>query len=137
MIIVSDGYENSPPSGAAELTRVFRERLDPDRNVSIVHMNPVFDADNYMPRTIGDAIPTVGLRDADDLLTMLGFARFADGSAPLHELEAYLATRVHTMLGREPRVKKPPLLEKLTWKGLRLEASQLWNGVRIVPVVPR
>lgn len=32
-------------------------------------------------------------------------------------------------------MKKQPLLEKLSWKGLRLEASQLWNGVRIVPVV--
>lgn len=98
VIIVSDGYENSPPTGAAEIARVFRERLDPERNVSIVHMNPVFDDENYMPRTIGAAIPTVGLRDAEDLLTMLGFARFADGSAPLTELEDYLATRVRTML---------------------------------------
>jgi hypothetical protein len=100
VLIVSDGYENDPPSGAAEVARVFRERLDPHRRTSIVHVNPVFDAEHYAPRAIGPAIPTVGLRDAEDLLTMLGFARFADGSAPLSELEDYLAARMATMLAR-------------------------------------
>ncbi|MEZ4361539.1 MAG: hypothetical protein R3B48_15235 [Kofleriaceae bacterium] len=96
---MSDGYENDPPRGAAEVARVFRQRLDPERRVSIIHLNPVFDAEHYAPRALGAAIPTVGLRDAEDLLTMLGFARFADGSAPLSELEAYLATRVRGVLG--------------------------------------
>ncbi|AKU98459.1 hypothetical protein AKJ09_05123 [Labilithrix luteola] len=98
ILIVSDGYENDPPRGAAEVARIFRKRLDPDRKTSIVHLNPVFDAEHYAPRTISSAIPTVGLRDAEDLLTMLGFARFADGSAPLSELEDYLADRVNQML---------------------------------------
>lgn len=101
VILVSDGYENDPPRGAAEVARVFRKRLDPERRVSIVHLNPVFDAEHYAPRTIGDAIPTVGLRDAEALLTMLGFARFADGAAPLGELEAYLAEKVRGMLRGE------------------------------------
>jgi hypothetical protein len=98
VLVVSDGHENDPPQGAAELARVFRQRLDPEGRTSIVHMNPVFDAEHYAPRTVGLAIPTVGLRDAEDLLTMLGFARFADGSAPLSELEDYLAERVKLML---------------------------------------
>jgi hypothetical protein len=103
VIIISDGYENDPPQGAAEVARVFRKRLDPQRRTSIIHMNPVFDAEHYAPRTLGEAIPTVGLRDAEDLLTMLGFARFADGAAPLAELEAYLAERVKGVLaGRGP-----------------------------------
>ena len=100
VVIVSDGFENDPPSGAAEVARVFRARIDPARRTSIVHLNPVFDAEHYAPRVIGPAIPTVGLRDAEDLLTMLGFARFADGSAPLSELESYLAERVTEVLGR-------------------------------------
>jgi hypothetical protein len=75
-------------------------RLDPNRTTSIIHLNPVFDAEHYAPRTIGAAIPSVGLRDAEDLLTMLGFARFADGSAPLAELEDYLAERVKRLLPR-------------------------------------
>jgi hypothetical protein len=98
VLIVSDGFENDPPRGAAEVARVFRRRLDPQRKTSIIHLNPVFDADHYAPRAIGDAIPTVGLRDAEDLLTMIGFARFADGAAPLAELEAYLADKVKALL---------------------------------------
>jgi hypothetical protein len=35
----------------------------------------------------------VGLRDAEDLPTMLGFARFAAGAASLSDLLAYLAGR--------------------------------------------
>lgn len=99
ILIVSDGFENDPPRGAAEVARVFRRRLDPQRKTSIIHLNPVFDADHYAPRAIGDAIPTVGLRDAEDLLTMIGFARFADGAAPLAELESYLADKVKAALG--------------------------------------
>lgn len=102
VIIVSDGFENSPPRGAAEVARVFRERLDPKRRTSIVHMNPVFDAEDYAPRAIGPHLPTVGLRDAEDLLTMLGFARFAEGSAPLSELESYLEGCVREMLSDPP-----------------------------------
>ncbi len=100
ILIVSDGFENDPPRGAAEVARVFRRRLDPQRKTSIIHLNPVFDAEHYAPRAIGDAIPTVGLRDAEDLLTMIGFARFADGAAPLAELESYLADKVNAALGR-------------------------------------
>lgn len=98
IVIVSDGFENDPPHGAAEVARVFRARLDPRRLVSIVHVNPVFDAETYAPKAIGPAIPTVGLRDAEDLLTVLGFARFAEGAAPLSQLEDYLAGRVQELL---------------------------------------
>jgi len=40
------------------------------------------------------------LRDAEDLPTMLNFARFAEGSANLKELEEYLASRVEQMLSK-------------------------------------
>lgn len=93
IVIVSDGFENDPPAGAAEILRVFRARLDPERRVSIVHVNPVFDAESLAPKAISAAIPTVGLRAAEELATVLGFARFADGAARLAELEAYLGSR--------------------------------------------
>jgi hypothetical protein len=107
IVIVSDGFENDPPRGAAEVARVFRARLDRQRATSIVHVNPVFDAEHYSPRTIGPAIPTVGLRDAEDLFTMLGFARFADGTAPLSDLEEYLAQRVKLLLGERSTDAEP------------------------------
>jgi hypothetical protein len=98
VIIISDGFENDPPLGAAEVARVYRQKIDPNYRTEIIHTNPVFDAKNYAPRTIGEAIPTVGLRDAEDLSTMLGFARFASGALPLSELEAYLAKRVKILI---------------------------------------
>jgi hypothetical protein len=100
IVIVSDGFENDPPAVCNQIVRWFRERLDPRRKVAIVHANPVFDSDRFMPRSLGTAMPTMGLRDAEDLLTMLGFARFADGSAPLAELEQYLAERLPLLLLR-------------------------------------
>lgn len=100
VVIVSDGYENDPPGAANEVVRLFRAHVKGGRRVSFVHANPVFDSDRYMPRTLGEALPTIGLRDAEDLLTMLGFARFADGTAPLAELEAYLAMRLPRLLRR-------------------------------------
>jgi hypothetical protein len=98
VVIVSDGFENDPPNAAAELVRQYRRMPGGDRT-SIIHLNPVFDADRYAPRPLGAPVPTVGLRDAEDLLTMLGFARFAEGRAPLTELEEYLARRTERLLG--------------------------------------
>lgn len=100
VVLVSDGWENDPPSGASEILRVYRHRLDPKQKTSIIHCNPVYNADDFSLHPLSPTIPTVGLRDAEDLPTMLGFARFAEGSASLAELESYLAERVKQMLGR-------------------------------------
>ncbi|BAY85091.1 hypothetical protein NIES267_45890 [Calothrix parasitica NIES-267] len=93
VVIVSDGYENDPPSGAAQVLRIFRNRLDPKNRTSIVHCNPVFNSEDFSVHSLCPDIPTVGLRDAEDLPTMLSFARFANGSARLFELEEYLSVR--------------------------------------------
>ncbi len=98
VVVVSDGYDNDPPNAVAEVTRIFRSKLDPARRTSIVHANPVFASELYAPRGIGALVPTVGVRDAEDLPTVLGFARFAEGAAPLSELEDYLAARVRRLL---------------------------------------
>jgi hypothetical protein len=109
VVIVSDGWENDPPNGAAEVLRVYRTKLDPNRQTSIVHCNPVFNSDDFSLHPISPIIPTVGLRDAEDLPTVLSFARFAEGSAPLEELEKYLAARVQQMLTqlRKTTLKTP------------------------------
>jgi hypothetical protein len=101
VVIVSDGYENSPPTGACTVLELYRHQLDPERRTAIVHCNPVFDADTYGLKRLHPQIPTVGLRDAEDLPMMLGFARFAEGAAPLAELEAYLALRVQELLQKQ------------------------------------
>ncbi len=99
VVIVSDGCENDPPRGASELLRVFRSKLDPARRTSVIHCNPVFDPDDFTLRPLSPLVPTVGLRDAEDLPTMLGFARFAEGTLPRADLESYLASRAARMIG--------------------------------------
>jgi len=99
VVIVSDGCENDPPRGASELLRVFRSKLDPARRTSVIHCNPVFDPDDFTLRPLSPLVPTVGLRDAEDLPTMLGFARFAEGTLPLADLESYLASRAARLIG--------------------------------------
>lgn len=98
VIIISDGCENDPPKGAAEILRIYRTKLDPQCRTTIVHCNPVFNAEDFTLRPLSDIIPTVGLRDAEDLPTMLNFAQFAQGKATLSQLENYLAQRAQQML---------------------------------------
>ncbi len=98
VIVVSDGYENDPPSAAAWVVAEYR-RFSKDA-CAFVHINPVFDEESLTPRALGHSIPTVGIRDAEDLATVLGFARFAEGHATLSALEAYLKSCADILLKR-------------------------------------
>lgn len=98
VIIISDGCENDPPQGAAEVLRIYYDRIDPNQSTSIVHCNPVFNSDDFSLRSLSSNVPTLGLRNVEDLPTVLNFARFASGSTSLSELEEYLKKRVQIML---------------------------------------
>ncbi len=108
VVIVSDGFENRPRGGVAEVLRHYRQRVAPDHRVSVVHLNPVFDHERLAPRSLAPSVATVGLRDAEDLFTMLGFARFAEGSGTLAELEAWLSARVRRFLGERAHEAPAP-----------------------------
>ena len=97
-IAVSDGWENDPPAATSEVLRVYRSKLDPEGKTAIVHCNPVFNADDFSLKSISPLVPTVGLREAEDLPVAVEFSRFAQGNATLAELEAYLATRSKQLL---------------------------------------
>ena len=64
------------------------------RRVSIVHANPVFQPDDFNLRSLSPLVPTVGLRDAEDLPTVIHFAQFADGTCTIENLEAHLEAGV-------------------------------------------
>ncbi len=98
LVIVSDGYENDPPGATGQVLRAFRERIDPQRRVGVVHLNPVFEAATFGAASFGPYCPMVTVRELDDVPTALGFARFADGRATLDELRAWLAPRVRELL---------------------------------------
>ncbi|MEV8094761.1 hypothetical protein [Kitasatospora sp. NPDC085879] len=98
LVVVSDGWDNAPPGLAAEVLRVWRTRLDPDGATRIVHLSPVWDADGFDVRRLAPGVPTAGIRDAEDLVPLVGIARFAEGRTGLAELTAYLAERTAAFL---------------------------------------
>ncbi|MFE7189391.1 hypothetical protein [Kitasatospora sp. NPDC057541] len=102
LVIVSDGWDNAPPGLAAEVLRVWRTRLDPEHRTSIVHLNPVYDAEGFDVRRLAPTVPTAGLRDAEDLPALVEFARFAEGRTDLAELTAHLAARTARFLSAAP-----------------------------------
>lgn len=104
LLVVSDGFDNDPPGGADLVLDGYRRHLDPERRVVIVHVNPVFDDEGYAPRALSAAVPTVGLRDAQNLPAALSFARLADGTASLEEVEAYLHVRAEALLKEDHHV---------------------------------
>ncbi|HEY3478901.1 MAG TPA: hypothetical protein VGL02_08365 [Streptomyces sp.] len=105
LLIVSDGWDNAPPGLAAEVLRVWRERLDPAGRVTVVHLNPVYDAEVFDVRRLSPAVPTAGIRDAEDLPSLVGLARFATGRTGLPELRAHLDARTAAFLAspEDPR----------------------------------
>ncbi|GAA1985726.1 hypothetical protein GCM10009838_55130 [Catenulispora subtropica] len=101
IVVVSDGWDNSPPGLAGEVLRVWRTRLDPQQRVDIVHVNPVFDAEALDVRALSPSVPSVGIRDAEDLVPLVELAQFAQGRLGLPELLAYLDGRVRRFLGAD------------------------------------
>lgn len=95
VIVVSDGVENDPPGVFDAALTAIQTQIRP---VTVVQLNPVFDAEQLSVRALSLRAPVVGLRAAEDLATALGFVRFAAGEATLSELEQYLATRVEAFL---------------------------------------
>jgi hypothetical protein len=98
IVVISDGWENDPPGAVAELLRVYYAKLDPQRQVEIVHCNPVFNTNDYELKQISPLVPTIGIREAEDLPTVLAFMHFADGRGSLAELETYLLQRAQDIL---------------------------------------
>ncbi|GAA2804991.1 hypothetical protein [Streptomyces showdoensis] len=103
LVIVSDGWDNAPPGLAGEVLRVWRERLDPEHRTSVVHVNPVYDAEVFDVRRLAPEVPTAGIRDAEDLPALVEIARFAEGRERLAALRAYLDRRVELFLGEGVR----------------------------------
>ncbi|WP_067469778.1 hypothetical protein [Actinomadura macra] len=98
LVIISDGWDNAPPGLAADVLRIWRTRLDPAHRVMIAHLNPVYDADDFDVRRLAPTVPTAGIRDAEDLFTLIELARFAEGRLGLEALRAHLDDRTARFL---------------------------------------
>ncbi|WP_067796774.1 hypothetical protein [Actinomadura formosensis] len=105
LLIVSDGWDNAPPGLAADVLRVWRTRLDPGHRLApghrvlIVHLNPVYEAGDFDVRRLAPGVPTAGVRDAENLPTLVELARFAEGRVGLDKLQAHLDDRAARFLG--------------------------------------
>ncbi|MFE0424006.1 hypothetical protein ACFW15_16555, partial [Streptomyces sp. NPDC058953] len=108
LVIVSDGWDNAPPGLAGEVLRLWRTRLDPGRRTAVTHVNPVYDADGFDVRRLAPSVPTVGIRDAEDLAALVEIARFTEGRTGAAELRAYLDRRTELFLGPEPAPEPAP-----------------------------
>ncbi|WP_285565172.1 hypothetical protein [Streptomyces sp. RTGN2] len=102
LVIVSDGWDNAPPGLAGEVLRVWRTRLDPGRSTSVVHVNPVYDADGFDVRRLSPGVPTAGIRDAEDLPALVEIAQFSEGRTGPAELYAYLDRQVARFVTAAP-----------------------------------
>ncbi|SNS10998.1 hypothetical protein [Actinacidiphila glaucinigra] len=103
LLIVSDGWDNAPPGLAGEVLRVWRTRIDPGRRTEVVHLNPVYDAEDFDVLRLSPAVATAGIRDAEDLPALVELAQFAEGRTGPAELAAYLDARARRLLDRTHR----------------------------------
>lgn len=101
VIVVSDGHDDAPQVLRA-LLNAWRQRVDPHRHTSVVHLNPVFDTDALTMAPIAEAVPTVGIRSAHNLPSLVGLARFGEGRSGLQDLRAHLRAAVQRYLGQTP-----------------------------------
>ncbi|GAA4896784.1 hypothetical protein LX16_1309 [Stackebrandtia albiflava] len=100
LIIVSDGWDNSPPGLAKAVLGAWRRRIDVARQTAVVHLNPGYDPRRYDVRRLADGVPTIGIRDAADIPALVELAGFAEGRRGMAELHAHLDLRVARLLGR-------------------------------------
>ena len=95
VLVVSDGAENDPP-GVFHAALEGALRIVPE--LYVLHLNPVFDPQELQVSSLSPLTRSIGLRNAEDLPTALGFARYVTGHGDLAELEAYLERRVRDFL---------------------------------------
>lgn len=96
LVVVSDGYDNDPQGLAGQVLHA-GARLLP--GCFMLHLNPVYDSETYAPKSLTSAVPTLGLRDAEDVPTLIALARFAAQGGTMLELERELDVRVRAFLG--------------------------------------
>ena len=99
MLVVSDARENQPQGACEAIAAAVSARLPHVPNW--IHLNPVFDPDDFSPMGLGPTWPSLGLRRIEDLPTAFALARFARGALEVEDLESLLRERADILLGKE------------------------------------
>ena len=74
VVIISDGYENSPAGLSNQILTVFKKKIDKKEKVIIIHLNPVFASESENIKKLSDVIQTFGIRDTRQLFIVLMLA---------------------------------------------------------------
>lgn len=90
LLIVSDGFENDPEGLTSQIYQAWLKVKTEKKNTSVVHLNPVYDANNFDVKGFGGGITSVGIRSAEDIAVTLEYCRFAGGRATIDFLENYV-----------------------------------------------
>jgi hypothetical protein len=96
VIVVSDGRENAPRGGCEAIAHAMNRKLSKQAPL-FLHINPVFNPDDFLPMSLGPSWPTVGVAKAKDLGTALAFSRFAQGGGA-EELTRYLEQKAEKLI---------------------------------------
>lgn len=94
VLLVTDACENDVPGAFDQIYRAYRKM---GGKASIIHLNPVFDAENFQVKPLSRDLPALGLRAGEELPTALAFGQFSTGQSTLQDLEAYLTTRAEKL----------------------------------------
>lgn len=99
VVVVSDARENAPQGACEAIAAAVTARFP--KVPAWVHLNPVFDPDDFSPMGLGATWPSLGLRQVEDLPTALSLARFARGQLGVEALEAVFWERAESLLEAE------------------------------------
>lgn len=91
IVVVSDGRENAPSGVCEALAKVVKQKLP--KAPLFLHLNPVYDPDDFMPKSLGESWPVVGVAKATDLSLALAVADFSGGDCGSRELQNFLEKR--------------------------------------------
>jgi len=72
IVIISDGYENSPFVGLSnQILTIFKSKIDKKEKTMIIHINPVFAPESENIKKLSEVIQTYGIRDTKQLFLIL------------------------------------------------------------------
>ncbi|MFN3199658.1 MAG: hypothetical protein ACE366_14730 [Bradymonadia bacterium] len=91
IFVVSDAFEEGRHGRAAKVAKMYEACFGQAQKPLVVLFNPVYDAEELMPRPLGPEVPVLGLTEPEHLPAMLSFARFASGACGMAELQSWLA----------------------------------------------
>ena len=90
IIIISDGYENDPMDCFEQIIKIYNKKFAKTNKINILHLNPVFEANNFDVKKLSDEIITLGIRDIEDFPLLWNFENFISGNLNLKDLHKYL-----------------------------------------------